>query len=134
MPQKGERITIRLPEKDLRLIDSFLEEEEEFPSRSELLRVAAKELIDKRIALQKGMSGEVYVSVSKDHLDTLDYLTRSGRFKSIEAGLFEILRDYLDKVPWDKIEKGDEKLREIKYKIATAEMTEKEIENNYLKH
>jgi metal-responsive CopG/Arc/MetJ family transcriptional regulator len=116
------------------LIDSFLEEEEEFPSRSELLRVAAKELIDKRIALQKGRSGEVYVSVSKDHLDTLDYLTRSGRFKSIEAGLFEILRNYLDKLPWDKIEKGEEKLREIKYKIATAEMTEKEIENNYLKH
>lgn len=134
MPSKGERITIRLPEKDLRLIDSFLEEEEEFQSRSELLRVAAKELIDKRIALQKGSSGELYVSVSEDQINGIDYLTRKGRFKSREAALFEILRDYLETVPWDKIEKAEEKLQQIKYKLATAEMNEKKLEKDYLKH
>lgn len=134
MPSKGERITIRLPEKDLRLIDSFLEEEEKFPSRSELLRVAAKELIDRTIALQKGGSGETFVPVSDDQISAIDYLVRKGRFKSREAALFEILRDYLEAVPWDRIEKVKEKLQEVKYKLATAEMMEKDIEKNYLKH
>jgi Arc/MetJ-type ribon-helix-helix transcriptional regulator len=134
MPSKGERITIRLPEKDLRLIDSFLEEEVEFTSRSELLRVAAKELIDRRIALQKGRSGETFAPVSVDQISAIEYLIRKGRFKSVEAALFEILRDYLESVPWDKIEKAEEKLQEIRYKLASAEMMEKEISKNYLKH
>ncbi len=135
MPLKGERITIRLPVKDLRLIDSFLEEEEEaFANRSELLRVASKELIDRKIAHKKGSSQETYVPISDDQMMAIDYLIRKGRFKSREDALFEILRDYLEAVSWDKIEKGQEKLQEIKYKLASAELTEKEIEKNYLKH
>ena len=134
MSLKGERITIRLPGKDLRIIDSFLEEEEEFTNRSELLRVASKELIDRLIAHKKGRSEETYVPVSSDQVVAIDYLIRKGRFKSRDDALFEILRDYLEAVSWDKIEKGQEKLQEIKYKLASAEMTEKEIENNYLKH
>ena len=130
---KGERITIRLPEKDLRLIDSFLEEEE-FSSRSELLRIAAKELIDRRIAFQKGHPGESFVPISDDQVDSIDYLVKKGRFKSRESALFEIVRDYLEAVPWDKIEKAEEKLQEIKYQLATAKMLEKDIEKNYLKH
>ena len=134
MPAKGERITIRLPEKDLRFIDSFLEEEVDFQSRSEMFREAAKELIDRKIAQEKGLSGETYVPVSDDHLSAIDYLVRKGRFKSRSAALFEILRDYLESVPWDKIEKGEEKLQEIKYKLATAELLDKDIEKNYLSH
>ncbi|UCE73063.1 MAG: hypothetical protein JSV56_08460 [Methanomassiliicoccales archaeon] len=134
MRAKGERITIRLPEKDLRLIDSFLEEEVEFSSRSELLRISAKELIDNRIARTKGHAGETFVSVSDDQISVIDYLIKKGRFKSREAALFEILRDYLEAVPWEKVEKAEEKLQKIKYQLATAKMMEKEIENNYLKH
>lgn len=130
---KGERITIRLPQKDLRLIDSFLEEED-FSSRSELLRIAAKELLDRRIALEKGHPGESYVPISNDQVDTIDYLIKKGRFKSRESALFEIVRDYLESVPWDKIEKSEEKLQDIKYQLATAKMIEKDIEKNYLKH
>ncbi|MEE9151554.1 MAG: ribbon-helix-helix domain-containing protein [Thermoplasmata archaeon] len=134
MRLKGERITIRLPEKDLRLIDSFLEEEVEFSSRSELLRIAAKELMDRKIAQEKGHPGESYVPISNDHIDAIDYLVKKGRFKSQDAALFEIVRDYLEALPWDKIEKAKEKLQEIKYQLATAKMMEKEIEKNYLSH
>jgi len=130
---KGERITIRLPEKDLRLIDSFLEEKE-FSSRSELLRIAAKELLDRKIAFEQGHPGESYVAISDDQIDAIDYLVKKGRFKSRESALFEIVRDYLEAVPWDKIEKAEEKLQQIKYQLATAKMMEKDIENNYLKH
>ena len=131
---KGERITIRLPEKDLRLMDSYLEEEQEFSSRSELLRVAAKELIDKKIALQKGEANETYVPVSDDQIYAIDYLIRKGRFKSREAAIFEILRNYLESVDWDKIEDGQKKLQDIKYQVESARMMDKELENKYLKH
>jgi Arc/MetJ-type ribon-helix-helix transcriptional regulator len=131
---KGERITIRLPEKDLRLIDSFIEEEEEFQSRSELLRVAAKDLIDKRIALAKGESDEIYVALSDDQVYAIDYLIRNGRFKSRSAALFEILRNYLDSVEWEKIEKSQKKLHNIKYDVESARMMDKKIEEDYLKH
>jgi Arc/MetJ-type ribon-helix-helix transcriptional regulator len=131
---KGERITIRLPEKDLRLIDSFLEEEQEFGSRSELLRVGAKALIDKKISLKKGESKETYVPLSDDQVYAIDYLIRKGRFKSREAALFEILRNYLETVDWDKIESSQKKLQDIKYQVESARMMEKELEDRYLKH
>ena len=132
MRLKGERITIRLPEEDLESIDSYLEEEE-FTSRSELLRIGAKELIERRRALEKGHPGESYVPVSNDHLDEIDYLILKGRFKSRESALFEIVRDYLEDLPWDKIEKAHDKRQKIKYQLASAKMTEKEV-NKILKH
>ena len=134
MRNKGERITIRLPEKDLRLIDSFIEEEEEFQSRSELLRVAAKDLIDKKIALSKGESDETYVPVSDEQIYAIDYLIKNGRFKSRSAALFEILRNYLDSVEWEKLEEGQKKLQNIKYDVESARMMDKKIEKDYLKH
>lgn len=134
MRLKGERITIRLPEKDLRLIDSFLEEEQEYGSRSELLRVGAKELIDKKISLKKGESKETYVPVSDDQIYAIDYLIRKGRFKSREAAIFEILRNYLETVDWDKIESSQKKLQDIKYQVESARMMDKELEDKYLKH
>lgn len=134
MRNKGERITIRLPEKDLRLIDSFIEEEEEFQSRSELLRVAAKDLIDKKIALSKGESDEIYIALSDDQVYAIDYLIRNGRFKSRSAALFEILRNYLDSVEWEKLEDGQKKLQNIKYDVESARMMDKKIEKDYLKH
>jgi Arc/MetJ-type ribon-helix-helix transcriptional regulator len=131
---KGERITIRLPEKDLRFIDSFIEKEEEFGSRSELLRVAAKDLIDKKIALSKGESDETYVALSDDQVYAIDYLIKNGRFKSRSAALFEILRNYLDSVEWEKLEEGQKKLQNIKYDVESARMMDKKIEKDYLKH
>jgi Arc/MetJ-type ribon-helix-helix transcriptional regulator len=130
---KGERITIRLPEKDLRRIDSFLEKELEFKNRSELLRVSASELIDKRIALQKGEDEETYVPVSDNQIDAIDYLIGLGRFKSREAALFEILRNYLDSVEWEKVEDGRQKLQNIKYQVESARTTNKKLEEEYLK-
>lgn len=133
MGLKGERITIRLPDKDLRWIDSFIDEGE-FDSRSELFRVAARELIDRTLAQQQGRLGETYVPVSDDHINAVDYLIKNGRFQSREAAVFEILRNYLDDVDWDKLEASQEKFREIKYKLSEAEMLKKEIEDIYLKH
>ena len=133
MGLKGERITIRLPDKDLRWIDSFIDEGE-FDSRSELFRVAARELIDRALALQQGQSGETYVPLSDDHINAVDYLIKKGRFKSREAALFEIVRNYLEDVDWDKLETSEKKFQEIKFKLAEAELLKKEIEKNYLKH
>ena len=131
---KGERITIRLPEKDLRLIDSFLEKVIQFKSRSEVLLVAESDLIDKKIALQKGESEESFVPVSDEQLYAIDYLIKKGRFKSRSAALFEILRNFLDSVEWDKIDKGQKKLKDIKYDVESARMMDKKIEHEYLKH
>jgi Arc/MetJ-type ribon-helix-helix transcriptional regulator len=131
---KGERITIRLPEKDLRLIDSFLMEEKCYQSRSELLRVAARELIDRKIAHARGQQEETFVPVSDIQISAVDYLVRTGRFKSRDAALFEILRNYLETLEWDKIEDTQKRLQLIKYKVASAEMQDKEIEEKYLSH
>jgi Arc/MetJ-type ribon-helix-helix transcriptional regulator len=130
---KEERITIRLLEEDRKSIDSYLEEQEEFTSRSELLRIGAKELIERRSALEKGHPGESYVPVSNDHLDQIDYLILKGRFKSRESAIFEIVRDYFEELPWDKIEKNHDKRQKIKYQLASAKMTEKEV-NKILRH
>lgn len=74
-----------------------------------------------------------YFPLSIDHTYVLDYLIKKGRFKSRESALFEVVRDYLDKIPWEKIDKSEERLQQIKYKLASADIAEKEIKN-FLKH
>jgi Arc/MetJ-type ribon-helix-helix transcriptional regulator len=126
-------MTLRLPQKDLKFIDSFLEKNDEFKNRSELLRVSASELIERRLALQKGAAQETFVPVSDDQIDAIDYLIRLGRFKSREAALFEILRNFLDSVEWEKVEDGRKKLQDIKYQVGSARDLDRKIEEEYLK-
>jgi len=45
--QKMERITIRLPEQQLKMID-YMVNQGEFPSVSEAIRTAVRELVDQR--------------------------------------------------------------------------------------
>jgi metal-responsive CopG/Arc/MetJ family transcriptional regulator len=133
MVSKGERVTIRLPQKDMRLVDSFLEESEDFSSRSDLFRTAVQELIQHRNDLIAG-ENEVVVSVLEDQINAIDYLIKRKRFKSRSQALFEILRDYLDSVQWDKIDRSEEKLQNIKYQLATTKLEEKKIAKEYLQH
>lgn len=133
MVSKGERVTIRVPEKDMRLVDSFIEEYDEFSSRSDLFRTAVKELIKQRMDLKAG-DNEVLVPVLEEQINAIDYLVRNRRFQSRTSALFEILRNYIDSVQWDAIEKSEQKLQSIKFQLATAKLEEKKIEKEYLQH
>ena len=72
--------------------------------------------------------------MSDEQIYAIDYLIKNGRFKSRSAALFEILRNYLDSVEWEKLEEGQKKLQNIKYDVESARMMDKKIEKDYLKH
>jgi Arc/MetJ-type ribon-helix-helix transcriptional regulator len=132
LTQKGERLTIRLPEKHRRLIDSFLEQEgKEFSSVSEFFRIASKDFIDRKIALGLGGHDETLIPVSNNQLSAIDGLILKGEFKSREAALHEIIRDYLKSLEWDKIDEVEKRILGMKYQLTDARETEKKIEDIY---
>jgi metal-responsive CopG/Arc/MetJ family transcriptional regulator len=134
LAQKGERLSIRLPEKDRRLIDSFLEQEgQEFSSISELFRIASKEFIDRRIAMGLGGHDETLIPVANNQITAIDGLILKGEFKSREAALHEIIRNYLKSLEWDKIDEVEKRILGMKYQMADARDTEKKIEDIYQK-
>ena len=134
MAQKGERLSIRLPEKDRRLIDSFLEQEgKEFSSMSELFRIASKEFIDRRIALGLGGHDETLIPVANNQITAIDGLILKGEFKSREAALHEIIRNYLKSLEWDKIDEVEKRILDMKYQLTDARETDKKIEDIYQK-
>ncbi len=132
MAHKGERLSIRLPEKDRRLIDSFLEQEgKEFSSISEFFRFASKELIDRRIAMGLGGHDETLVPVANNQITAIDGLILKGEFKSREAALHEIIRNYLKSLEWDKIDEVEKRILDMKYQMAEAREIEKKVQDIY---
>jgi metal-responsive CopG/Arc/MetJ family transcriptional regulator len=131
---KGERLTIRLPEKDRRLIDSFLEQEgQEFSSISELFRIASKEFIDRRIAMGLGRHDETLIPIANNLITAIDGLILKGEFKSREAALHEIIRNFLKSLEWDKIDEVEKRILDMKYQMTDARKTEEKIEDIWQK-
>lgn len=69
----SEKITLRLPEKYLRMID-FLVELDDFPTRSEAIRVAVRELVYARVELVQDKTKRM--AEAEQALSTLDALKR----------------------------------------------------------
>jgi Arc/MetJ-type ribon-helix-helix transcriptional regulator len=132
LAHNDERLSIRLPVKDRRLIVSFLEKEgKDFSSISEFFRFAAKELIDRRLALGHGGHDETLVPVANNQITAIDGLILKGEFKSREAALHEIIRNYLKSLEWDKIDEVEKRILGMKYQLTDARETEKKIEDIY---
>ncbi|OYT63627.1 hypothetical protein B6V01_005060 [Methanosarcinales archaeon ex4572_44] len=71
-----QRITIRLPEQQVKMIDLFVEYGE-FPSASEAIRTAIRDMIDQRSEKVRGRL-QLFEDVQKKAEDSITYLKKRG--------------------------------------------------------
>ena len=103
---ENERITLRLGPDELRLIDDFIAESDEFENRSQLARAAIRAYIENRCAKEeKRAPNEVLVTLPPLVLETIRHLMEQGVYSSISEAVADCARhEFLH----------DEKLRQLK--------------------
>ena len=96
----GERISLRLEQEDLRMLDGFLEEHPEFSNRSHLARLAIRAFIEQNeapediaAARQPSKGNAVTVEVPALAYMTIESFIRAGVYNSMEDAVVECLRE-----------------------------------------
>jgi Arc/MetJ-type ribon-helix-helix transcriptional regulator len=92
---EGERITIRLDADDLKLIDDFIVNSNEFSNRSQLARAAVRAYIEMRAGGLEGTNAkpnEILVQVPPLVLETVKQLVAEGVYSSISEAIADSAR------------------------------------------
>jgi Arc/MetJ-type ribon-helix-helix transcriptional regulator len=112
----GERISLRLEEEDLELIDEFVEKRPEYSNRSHLARMAIRSFIERDGGVS-GQSSENRVSVRVPGAihSMIEKLVEMGYYTSIEEVVEEVLRKEF--LPKEKMEDVKGKLFDEEKKI-----------------
>lgn len=92
---KDIKITLRISEDDLDQIDSFLEENMAFGSRSEFLRNCALELIQRKGSVLKGETG-TGIPLSRRQEEYIEKMIKMGYYASTEDAIKSILEYVFD--------------------------------------
>ena len=134
MAQNDRRITVRLLSEDVKAVDGILSSSPEYSNRSDLLRAVIRRI---------GRNGEPSVwlarpegsvPVDKGQLEVLDFLVSRGHFASREAALFEMIRDHLERIDWDRIERRSQRSQDARIQLTSERMTQKRVETELLRH
>jgi Arc/MetJ-type ribon-helix-helix transcriptional regulator len=94
-PLESERITIRLDADDLKLIDEFISNSNEFSNRSQLARAAVRAYIEMRAGAGEGTKGrpnEIVVQMPLLVLDTIRQLVSEGVYSSVSEAIADATR------------------------------------------
>jgi len=94
-PLESERITIRLDADDLKLIDDFIDNSNEFSNRSQLARAAVRAYVEMREGGSEGASNrpnEIVVVLPSLVLDTIKQLVAEGVYSSISEAVADSAR------------------------------------------
>ncbi|HDP97315.1 MAG TPA: hypothetical protein ENN25_06470 [Euryarchaeota archaeon] len=90
---ENERISLRLDPEDLRLLDDFITESNEFSNRSQVARAAIRTYIDNRCGgPAERVPNEVLVVLPPLALDTIRHLIEQGVYSSISEAVADCTR------------------------------------------
>ncbi|MCK5547928.1 MAG: hypothetical protein KAI64_02870 [Thermoplasmata archaeon] len=107
METTNERITLRLQEENVKALDSFLDEHEEFRSRSELCRKALDEYMKERSKESAPKGRDVRIKVPLRYFELMLGLVEEGYYTSVEFIINKLIEEHFSK---DNL-KGREELR-----------------------
>lgn len=94
----GERISLRLEQEDLELIDDFVEQHPEFSNRSHLARMAIRSFIEKDRNVIKPSATHVTINVPGRVKSMIESMVEQGYYTSFEAAVEDALRkEFLSK-------------------------------------
>jgi len=90
---ENERISLRLGPEELRMIDDFIAESEEFANRSQVARLAIRAFIDNRCRKEESRApNEVLVILPPLVLETIKHLMEQGVYSSISEAVADCAR------------------------------------------
>jgi Arc/MetJ-type ribon-helix-helix transcriptional regulator len=94
MDSSNERITLRLQKENVDDIDAFLEDSEEFKSRSELCRIALDKYIKERREEELPKGRPIRVRIPSKYYDLMETLVDEGYHTSVESIINKLILDY----------------------------------------
>ena len=103
---ENDRITLRLEQKNLELIDEFLESNPTYKNRSQLCRDAVQAFIE---SVTQG-GNTVQIRVPRYYLDLIDHLVANGYFLSREHAIVRAIEEWFDR---ERVKEITEHRREI---------------------
>jgi Arc/MetJ-type ribon-helix-helix transcriptional regulator len=90
---ENDRITLRLEQKNLELIDEFLASNPNYKNRSQLCRDAVQAFIE---SVTQG-GNTVQIRVPRYYLDLIDHLVANGYFLSREHAIVRAIEEWFDR-------------------------------------
>jgi Arc/MetJ-type ribon-helix-helix transcriptional regulator len=103
---ENDRITLRLEQKNLELIDEFLQSNPSYKNRSQLCRDAVQAFIE---SVTQG-GNTVQIRVPRYYLELIDHLVGQGYFLSREHAIVRAIEEWFDK---DRVREITEHRQEI---------------------
>lgn len=103
---ENDRITLRLEQKNLELIDEFLQSNPNYKNRSQLCRDAVQAFIE---SVTQG-GNTVQIRVPRYYLELIDHLVAQGYFLSREHAIVRAIEEWFDK---DRVREITEHRQEI---------------------
>ena len=103
----NDRITIRLDNKDIELIDVFVKGNPEFSTRSEFLRIAALEYIKMSGQARLGQMDEMKIRLGPRNMDKLFLLLSTERYDTPQQAATDLFKIGLGTVDFDGILKEE---------------------------
>ena len=103
----NDRITIRLDNKDIELIDVFVKGNPEFSTRSDFLRVAAMEYIKMSGQARLGQMDEMKIRLGPRNMNKLFLLLSTERYDTPQQAATDLFKIGLGTVDFDGILKEE---------------------------
>lgn len=113
MDTSNERITLRLQKENVDALDSFLKENEELRSRSELCRIALDKYITEKSEEAKPRGRNIRIMVPTRYFELMEGLVREGLYTTVESIINELIKE---RFSTEKLKN----LEELKTEIAKA--------------
>lgn len=118
---ENERISLRLDLEDLKLIDQFIAESNEFSNRSQLARAAIRAYIENRYGdVAERAPNQVLVTLPPLVQDTIGHLIEQGVYSSISEAVADCTRhEFLHGEHLDELKHDANQLRKAAMQIVT---------------
>lgn len=113
MDSSNERITLRLQKENVDALDSFLKENEELRSRSELCRIALDKYIREKSEETKPKGRDIRIKVPARYFELMEGLVHEGLYTSAESIINELIKERFSTANLKNLE-------ELKTEIAKA--------------
>jgi len=109
---ENERISLRLTPEELRLLDDFIVENDEFSNRSQVARAAIRSYVENRCAKEeKRAPNEILVTLPQLVLETIRHLMEQGVYSSISEAVADCARhEFLHDERLDELKKDGNQL------------------------
>ncbi|MFW6196973.1 MAG: ribbon-helix-helix domain-containing protein [Thermoplasmatota archaeon] len=125
------KISLRVSDEDLEVIDSFISRHE-FSNRSEFLREAAMDYINRFSVSKSKKEIPKKVSLPKEIRNTLHYLIGFGYFDGWEHAVQDLIRDGLMQKDLDRLEKQYDTINNMSNTVEKIQQVERTEEKRFM--